>query len=57
MTRTMSTVLDKATTIKNYVEDNCNILPAWKVELLMAKLDEVLFVIDARDRRSSERRS
>ena len=56
MTRTTATVLDKATTIKNYVEDNCEILPAWKVELLMARLDEVLFVVDARDRRATERR-
>ena len=56
MTKQMDSALNKADTIKNWLEDFAESCPAWKVELLMARLDEVLFVVDARDRRATERR-
>lgn len=53
MTRQMATVLDKANTVKNWVDDWAESCPEWKVRLIESELDRVLHIIDSRDRRGA----
>lgn len=57
MTRNMDIVLGKVNTVKDWLETHAEDCPTWKENYFISRLDDVLQIVGAKDRRQTERRT